>query len=50
MTAAVRKVFHDKPEEFDPRKYLGPAREALKQLYMRKNREVLGSAGHAFDC
>jgi len=49
MTAAIRKVFHDKPEEFDPRKYLGPAREALKKLYIHKNIEVLGSAGHAFD-
>ncbi len=49
MTAAIRKVFNDKPGEFDPRKYLGPARESLKQLYIRKNKEVLGSAGHAFD-
>ena len=49
MTAAIRKVFNEKPAEFDPRKYLGPARTALKELYMRKNREVLGSAGHAFD-
>ena len=49
MTAAIRKVFNDKPEEFDPRKYLGPARDSLKALYIRKNKEVLGSAGHAFD-
>ncbi len=49
MTAAIRKVFNSKPEEFDPRKYLGPARTALKELYIRKNKEVLGSAGHAFD-
>jgi fructose-bisphosphate aldolase class II len=49
MTAAIRKVFHDHPEEFDPRKYLGPARDALKKLYMEKNINVLGSAGHAFD-
>ena len=49
MTAAIRKVFAEKPEEFDPRKYLGPARTALKELYIRKNKEVLGSAGHAFD-
>lgn len=47
MTAAIRKTLNDKPEEFDPRKYLGPAREALKQLYMHKNKEVLGSAGKA---
>ena len=49
MTAAIRKVFNDKPGEFDPRKYLGPARTSLKELYIRKNKEVLGSAGHAFD-
>ena len=48
MTAAIRKVFCEKPDEFDPRKYLGPARDALKALYVRKNKEVLGSAGHAF--
>ena len=47
MTAAVRKVFASKPDEFDPRKYLGPARDSLKELYMRKNIEVLGSAGKA---
>jgi len=47
MTAKIREVFAEKPEEFDPRKYLGPAREALKEMYMRKNREVLGSAGQA---
>ena len=49
MTAAIRKVFNEKPGEFDPRKYLGPARSSLKELYIRKNKEVLGSAGHAFD-
>lgn len=47
MTAAIRKVFMDKPEEFDPRKYLGPARDALKELYKHKNEHVLGSAGRA---
>ena len=47
MTAKIREVFAEKPEEFDPRKYLGPARDALKAMYMRKNREVLGSAGQA---
>jgi fructose-bisphosphate aldolase class II len=47
MTAAIRKVFVDKPEEFDPRKYLGPARDALKELYKHKNINVLGSAGKA---
>ncbi|HIT48884.1 MAG TPA: class II fructose-1,6-bisphosphate aldolase, partial [Candidatus Coprenecus stercoripullorum] len=43
MTAAVRKVLFEHPEEFDPRKYLGPAREKLKELYMHKIRNVLGS-------
>jgi fructose-bisphosphate aldolase class II len=47
MTAIVRKVFKDKPGEFDPRKYLGPAREELKKMIIRKNKEVLGSAGQA---
>ncbi len=47
MTAAIRKVFDDKPEEFDPRKYLGPARDSLKKLYMHKNVNVLGSDGKA---
>jgi fructose-bisphosphate aldolase class II len=47
MTAAIRKAFIDKPEEFDPRKYLGPARDALKELYKHKNINVLGSAGKA---
>ena len=47
MTAAVREAFVKKPAEFDPRKYLGPARDALKELYKHKNLAVLGSAGHA---
>lgn len=47
VTAKVREVLSTKPEEFDPRKYLGPAREALKELIIRKNREVLGSADKA---
>ncbi|MBU0579925.1 MAG: class II fructose-1,6-bisphosphate aldolase [Candidatus Margulisbacteria bacterium] len=47
MTAAIRKVFAEKPKEFDPRKYLGPARDALKEIYKHKNINVLGSAGQA---
>ena len=43
MTAAVRKVLATQPEEFDPRKYLGPARESLKELYKHKIINVLGS-------
>jgi len=45
MTAMIRKVFSEKPDEFDPRKYLGPAREELIKMYMEKNEKVLGSAG-----
>ncbi|MFA6770282.1 MAG: class II fructose-bisphosphate aldolase [Bacteroidales bacterium] len=43
MTGAIRKVLAEKPEEFDPRKYLGPARDALKELYKHKVLNVLGS-------
>ncbi len=48
MTAAIREVLATKPAEFDPRKYLGPARTSLKDLYRHKNINVLGSAGKAF--
>jgi len=47
MTAAIRKVFVEKPEEFDPRKYLGPARDKLKELYKHKVVNVLGSDNKA---
>jgi fructose-bisphosphate aldolase class II len=47
MTAAIRKVFVDSPAEFDPRKYLGPARDQLKELYKHKIANVLGSANRA---
>jgi len=47
MTAMIRKVMAEKPGEFDPRKYLGPARAELKKMYMYKNINVLGSAGQA---
>ena len=47
MTAAIRKVFIDSPAEFDPRKYLGPARDQLKALYKHKIVNVLGSADRA---
>lgn len=47
VTAVIRKVFSEKPGEFDPRKYLGPAREELKKLLIHKNEHVLGSAGKA---
>ena len=43
MTAAIRKAFAEKPAEFDPRKYLGPARDSMKKLYEHKIINVLGS-------
>jgi fructose-bisphosphate aldolase class II len=43
MTAAIRKVFTESPAEFDPRKYLGPARDNAKRLYIHKIINVLGS-------
>jgi len=45
MTAAIRETFDAHPEWFDPRQYLGPAREWLKELYKHKVVHVLGSAG-----
>jgi fructose-bisphosphate aldolase class II len=45
MTAVIRKCFAEDPKNFDPRGYLGPAREELTKLIERKNKDVLGSAG-----
>lgn len=45
MTAKIREVLATKPKEFDPRKYLGPARDELIKMYKHKNINVLGSAG-----
>jgi len=45
MTAMIRKTLGENPKEFDPRKYLGPARDELKALIIEKNKNVLGSAG-----
>ena len=47
MTAVVRKFMAENPDKFDPRQYLGPAREELKKLYMHKINNVLGSNGKA---
>lgn len=47
MTAAIREVMQAEPAVFDPRKYLGPARDRLKELYIHKCKDVLGSAGKA---
>ncbi|MHA1555914.1 MAG: class II fructose-bisphosphate aldolase [Candidatus Heimdallarchaeota archaeon] len=44
ITAMIRKVLAETPGAYDPRKYLGPAREELKKLLIYKNKEVLGSA------
>ena len=49
MTATIREVFAENPKEFDPRNYLGPAREEIKQLVKRKL-NVLGCAGKADLC
>lgn len=43
FTAAVRKVFADKPAEFDPRKYCGPARDLMEDMYKHKIVDVLAS-------
>lgn len=47
MTASIREQLYTKPAEFDPRKYLGPARDSLKELYKHKITNVLGSANRA---
>ncbi|MBI4537757.1 MAG: class II fructose-1,6-bisphosphate aldolase [candidate division NC10 bacterium] len=45
VTAVIRKIFVENPKEFDPRKYMGPARKELIELVKHKNTNVLGSAG-----
>ena len=47
MTAEIRKVFAESPEVFDPRKYLTPAREKIKETVKHKMRDVFGSTGKA---
>lgn len=46
VTAAIRKVFAEHPEKFDPREYLGPAREALKEV-VKARMIAFGTAGNA---
>jgi len=49
LTAKIRQVFAEKPAEFDPRKYLGPGREAIREM-VRHKLQVLGCAGKAQEC
>ena len=45
MTAEIRKFMVENPAEFDPRKYLGPARSAIKQMVKHKIKDVLKASG-----
>ena len=47
MTAAIRKVFVEEPSAFDPRKYLTPARDLIKETVQHKIRDVFGSSNKA---
>ncbi|MHC4131625.1 MAG: class II fructose-1,6-bisphosphate aldolase [Planctomycetota bacterium] len=49
LTAKIRQVFCENPGEFDPRKYLGPGREAIKDMVKHKL-DILGCAGKAAEC
>jgi fructose-bisphosphate aldolase class II len=49
LTAKIRQVFAEKPSEFDPRKYLGPGRDAIREM-VRLKLHVLGCAGKAAEC
>jgi len=46
ITGAIRKVYSETPEAFDPRKYLGPAREAMKDVCVARM-TAFGQAGNA---
>src|SRR3954467_10647182 len=48
ITGAIRKVFMEKPEEFDPRSYMKPARDAMKKVVAQRMTQF-GQAGHAVD-
>ena len=48
ITGAIRKVFAETPEKFDPRDYLKPAREAMKKVVAQRMTQF-GQAGHAGD-
>ncbi|HCT64551.1 MAG TPA: fructose-1,6-bisphosphate aldolase, class II [Lachnospiraceae bacterium] len=47
MTTSIRKYYVEHPEEFDPRKYLAPARDAIKAMVQHKMRDVLNCSGKA---
>ena len=47
MTAAIRKYIVEHPDHFDPRQYLTPARDHIRELVQHKMRDVLGCAGKA---
>lgn len=47
MTAAIRQVLAENPAEFDPRKYLGPGRNAIEEIVSHKIKNVFGSHGSA---
>ena len=47
MTATIREYFVEHPSDFDPRQYLSPAMDAIKDMVQRKIRNVLGCAGQA---
>lgn len=47
MTAGIRKVFSEDPSAFDPRKYMTPARDLIKQTVQHKIKEVFGSSNKA---
>ncbi|MDR2050730.1 MAG: class II fructose-1,6-bisphosphate aldolase [Deltaproteobacteria bacterium] len=47
MTASIRKFFMERPGDFDPRSYLAPARQAVRDMVRHKIRNVLGCSGKA---
>lgn len=47
LTASIRQFLAEHPEQFDPRSYLAPAREAVKNMVAHKIRNVMGSSGKA---
>lgn len=50
ITAAIRRHFTEHPDHFDPRQYLKPARDSIRELVRHKVRNVFGSSGKAGEC